>query len=197
MKYLTIFTVVLFMSVVNAETVTTAPTADTSTEKNTESIKQATQSVARKLISLLDLKTIPTSEQATISLKDVVLKALQEGKPMSEIRSATNQAVSEVTQKASPAETALIEKQEPVEASVAGEVAPSTGEVVPNPAEVTLDPETGKMIATVLPGESIFRLAQRVYGKENGRKYIQIFAANTDKIKDINVVVEGQQLVMP
>ena len=193
MKYLTIFAALLFMSAAKAETVTTAPSADQSTEKNTASIQQATQSVARKLIFLLDLKTIPVSEQSNINLKDVVLKALKEGKPMSEIRVATNQALQEVKNQAagSAVDTSPAEAQdEPVEVV-------SSGEIVPNPAEVVQDPVTGKMIATVLPGESIFRLAQRVYGKENGRKYIQIFAANSDKIKDINVVVEGQQLVMP
>jgi hypothetical protein len=194
MKYLTIFAVLLSLSVANAETVTTAPIAGESTEKNTESIKQATQTVARKLIFLLDLNTIPVSEQASISLKEVVLRALKEGKPMSEIRVATNQAVSEVKEKPTPGEATSTRTLDPIEQTAE---ASATGQVVPNPAEVTLDPESGKMIATVLPGESIFRLAQRVYGKENGRKYLQIFAANTDKIKNINVVVEGQQLIMP
>lgn len=195
MKYLTIFAVLLSLSVANAETVTTAPIAGESTEKNTESIKQATQSVARKLIFLLDLNTIPVSEQASISLKEVVLKALKEGKPMSEIRVATNQAVSEVKEKTTPVDTSFTKTPDPVEIATSVPTAPD--QIVPNPAEVTLDPVTGKMIATVLPGESIFRLAQRVYGKENGRKYLQIFSANKDKIKNINVVVEGQQLIMP
>jgi hypothetical protein len=194
MKYLTIFAVLLSMSVANAETVTTAPITEQSTEKNTASVKQATQSVAKKLIFLLDLNTIPVSEQASISLKEVVLKALKEGKPMSEIRVATNQAVSEVKGKVTPDNVSSTVTQVPAKAPTEATV---PGQIIPNPTEVTLDPETGKMIATVLSGESIFRLAQRVYGKENGRKYLQIFAANTDKIKNINVVVEGQQLVMP
>ena len=191
MKYLTIFAVLICMSAVSAETVTTAPVVDTTTEKNTAVIKQATQTVARKLIFLLDLNTIPVSEQDSISLKEVVLKALKEGKPMSEIRVATDQALRDVKGKSIPVgNTPSTSAQEPVEVVAVVQDGP-------NPAEVTLDPETGKMIATVLPGESIFRLAQRVYGKENGRKYLQIFSANTDKIKDINGVVEGQQLVMP
>ena len=195
MKYLTIFAVLLSLSVANAETVTTAPIAGESTEKNTESIKQATQSVARKLIFLLDLNTIPVSEQASISLKEVVLKALKEGKPMSEIRVATNQAVGEIKEKATPVDTSSTKTPDPVQIATSTPAAPA--QIVPNPAEVTLDPVTGKMIATVLSGESIYRLAQRVYGKENGRKYLQIFSANKDKIKNINVVVEGQQLIMP
>lgn len=191
MKYLTIFAVLISMSVASAETVTPSPVVDASAEKNTAAIKQATQSVARKLIFLLDLNTIPVSEQDSISLKEVVLKALKEGKPMSEIRVATDQALRDVKGKSIPVgNTPSTSAQEPVEVVAVVQDGP-------NPAEVTLDPETGKMIATVLPGESIFRLAQRVYGKENGRKYLQIFSANTDKIKDINVVVEGQQLVMP
>ena len=191
MKYLTTCALLCCMAAANAET---TPAANSSAA----SIQQATQSVARRITALLGLTTVSDSEQASISLKAVVLKALQEGKPMSEIRLATNQAVSEVTGKTVSTEGTSNKASQPEKLETqTTEQATGNTEIVANPAEVTLDPTSGKMIATVLPSESIFRLAQRVYGKENGRMYLKIFAANTDKIKDINVVVEGQQLIMP
>lgn len=181
------------MTAVNAET-TNSAAADTTANA---SIVKATQSVAQKLVSILGLTTIPGSELNTISLKQVVIKALGEGKQMSEIRLATNQAVKQLTGKtlsiATPSTTSSSNAS--VQSGATQTVQSDT--ISANPAEVTFDPETGKMMATVQPGESIFRLAQRVYGKENGRQYLAIFAANRDKIKDINVVVEGQILAMP
>ena len=196
MRYLVQCTLLLCMTVANAETVTISTAATGTPESQNTSIQQATKSVAQKLITSLGLTTISPSEKASLSLKEVVIKALGEGKTMAEIRIATNQAVSEVTAKkvveTNVAETTVVDP-----ANTAVQADPVQTLVTANPAEVTLDAETGKMMATVLPGESIFRLAQRVYGKENGRKYVEIFAANTDKIRDINVVVQGQLLVMP
>lgn len=199
MRYLVPCAILLLMAAANAETVTvnsqaTQPVSNSSSVN----IQQATQSVARRLITLLGLSSVSENEQASISLKDVVIRALNEDKPMSEIRLAADQAVSEIKVKALSVEVpATTINVESTAAGVQPVNKPTQAEVAINPAEVTIDPETGNMMAIVLPGESIFRLAQRVYGKKNGRKYIAIFAANTDKIKDINVVVQGQALVMP
>jgi len=182
------------MTTVNAETGNTNSTSVATGDSNPET-QQTLQSVAQKLIGILELTTVSSSEQKSISLKSVVVKALSEGKQMSEIRTATNQAVQEITD----ANTAGNSQAKPAVAANEAENSEATASIgiTANPAEVTLDPETGKMVATVLPGESIFRLAQRVYGKENGRKYLEIFAANRDKIKNINIVTEGQILTMP
>ena len=191
MRFLIPCAIFLSVTSVNAETTSGAPeTAPTAAQSN-PNIQQATQTVAKRLIDLLNLSSVSESEQSSISLKAVVIKALGEGKPMTEIRAATNQALSEVTQQTTPPAT----PSPKVEAAPSAPV--SAVGIAINPAEVTVDPATGKMMATVQPGESIFRLAQRVYGRENGDMYIEIFAANTDKIKDINVVVQGQVLVMP
>ena len=194
MRYLTPFAILLCMTTVNAETGNTNSTSVATGDSNPET-QQTLQSVAQKLIGILELTTVSSSEQKSISLKSVVVKALSEGKQMSEIRTATNQAVQEITD----ANTAGNSQAKPAVAANEAENSEATASIgiTANPAEVTLDPETGKMVATVLPGESIFRLAQRVYGKENGRKYLEIFAANRDKIKNINIVTEGQILTMP
>ena len=194
MRYLTPCAILFCFAAANAETGNPSSTAVSTLESDTSTIQQAMQSVARKLISILGLTTVSNNEQDSISLKMVVTKALSEGKQMSEIRTATAQAVRQVTGKA------LTGSGNAKSSSEIANVTPeqsTPAEITANPSEVSLDPETGKMMATVLPGESIFRLAQRVYGKENGRKYLEIYAANRDKIKNINVVVEGQILTMP
>lgn len=196
MRYLAPFAIMLCMTAVNAETINTNLVVASSTAS--ADILKTTQSVAQKLVTILGLTTVSSGEKASISLKQVVIKALVEGKPMSEIRLATTQAVKDVTGK-----TLSIVTVSNVVAGPSSAVGQSvatqdqTGVIAVNPAEVVLDPDTGKMLATVQPGESIFRLAQRVYGKENGRKFLEIFEANRDKIKNINVVVEGQVLAMP
>lgn len=193
MRYLAPFAIILCMTAANAETINTSTATDAD-------VLKTTQSVGKKLVAILALTTVSSREQASISLKQVVIKALGEGKSMTDIRLATTQAVKEVTGKtlsiSTVANTRSVSSGANVQ-SAATQTPTSADAISANPAEVTLDSETGKMMATVLPGESIFRLAQRVYGKENGRKYLEIFAANQDRIKNINVVVEGQVLAMP
>jgi len=194
MRYLTPCAILFCVTVVNAETGSTNSTASA---VNSTNVQQTTQSVARKLITVLGLTTVSSRELNSISLKSVVIKALGEGKQMSEIRLATNQAVKEVTGKILQVGNGSRTQPETT-ANVASPTQSSgSAAIIANPAEISLDSETGNMVATVLPGESIFRLAQRVYGQENGRKYLEIYAANRDKIKNINVVVEGQVLTMP
>ena len=197
MRYIVPFAIILSTTAIHAETHSEANPVVSGSIK----IQQTTQSVAQKLITTLGLKTISESEKSSIDLKTVVMKALGEGKQMNEIRFATNQAVKEVTGKSlelRPTTTTVTTAAAPAAVeSPAGQVRTVTNGIVANPAETTFDPTTGKMVATLLPGESIFRMAQRVYGKENGRQYLKIYAANRDKIKNINVVVEGLVLVMP
>jgi len=198
MKYLAPFVIVLFAATANAEPDGTEQNRSDTVAGSQATIQATTQSVAQKLITILGLASISGSETSTVDLKTVVIKALGEGKSMPEIRQATNQAIKMVTGK-----TLSIEPTSSAQTSSAGAPAvssdaqPQSTTVAASSTETTLDPETGKMMATVLPGESIFRMAQRVYGQENGRKYLEIYEANRDKIRDINVVVEGQVLVMP
>ncbi len=195
MRYIVPFAIILSTTTIHAETHNEA----TPVASGSINIQQTTQSVAQRLIIALGLKTISESEKSSIDLKTVVMKALGEGKQMNEIRLATNQAVKDVTGKSlelRPATTTAATAPATLESSV-GQVRTVTNGIVANPAETTFDPTTGKMVATLLPGESIFRMAQRVYGKENGRQYLKIYDANRDKIKNINVVVEGLVLVMP
>ncbi len=47
----------------------------------------------------------------------------------------------------------------------------------------------------VQPGESLSKIAKSVY--DNGNRYMDIFNANKDLLKDPNVIHPGQKLVIP
>lgn len=180
-------------------------------------LEKLTQSVALRLSELLGTKKPTDSEQLTLSLETVVSDALHDGKQMDEIRSAVAQAMSDVTgQSGMPdtklsANTTAVGSREPA-AALASSTTTSSNQSSPtgsaaqaqgnNPENLnlqgnqTLQP-TIPTTATVLPGESLFTLAQRIYGQENGRRFLDIYAANRDVIKDINVVIEGQVLKLP
>ena len=68
----------------------------------------------------------------------------------------------------------------------------------PDTANITPDASTATTLpATVIVGsnESLFNVAQRVYG--DGNRFLDLYNANRDSIKDINVVHEGQELIIP
>ncbi len=48
---------------------------------------------------------------------------------------------------------------------------------------------------TVESGESLSKIAKHYYGDAN--KYMKIFNANTDQLKDPNLIHPGQELVIP
>ena len=48
---------------------------------------------------------------------------------------------------------------------------------------------------TVESGESLSKIAKQYYGKAN--KYMHIFNANTDKLKNPDLIHPGQELVIP
>lgn len=48
---------------------------------------------------------------------------------------------------------------------------------------------------TVEKGESLSKIAKHYY--EDANKYMKIFNANTDKLKDPNMIHPGQELVIP
>ena len=64
-------------------------------------------------------------------------------------------------------------------------------------ADITVDaslkvPET---IYAVVPGDTLSKIAKHYYGDAN--KYMKIFEANKDQLKDPNVIQVGQKLRIP
>lgn len=50
---------------------------------------------------------------------------------------------------------------------------------------------------TVEPGDSLIRIAKKVYGRDRADEYKRIYDANRDRINDEHTVVVGQTLVIP
>ena len=190
---------------------TSAETAITSSSD--VDLDQLTQSVASRLSALLGTKTRSGNEERTLNLETVVSDALHDGKQMVEIRAAVAQAMSDVTGQSGMLNTgnpitdtatnsdkmSLDSKALAKQASQGsddGQTQGDNSENLNSPDSQSVE-STLPTTATVLPGESLFTLAQRIYGQENGRRFLDIYAANRDIIKDINVVIEGQVLKLP
>lgn len=56
-------------------------------------------------------------------------------------------------------------------------------------------PETGDGLVVVQPGNSLWRIARRIYGR--GIEYTMIYGANTDQIRDPHLIYPGQIFVVP
>lgn len=177
-------------------------------------VDQLTQSIAGRLSEILEVKKSP--EQLSMSLESIVNSALHDGKQMDEIRVAVEQAMKEVTGQPLQLSPDVLKIEQEMVTHSKQELTPAPSAVVKTPKVTPVSEPAPKTAAkpqseenqpatslatesttTVLPGESLYRVAQRIYGKENGRRFLDIYEANKDVIEDINVVVEGQVLKLP
>jgi nucleoid-associated protein YgaU len=55
----------------------------------------------------------------------------------------------------------------------------------------------GLRLYKVQPGDSLIRIARRVYGADNGREYTRIYEANRDRLPTESTLSPGQELVIP
>ena len=56
-------------------------------------------------------------------------------------------------------------------------------------------PRTGEGLVIVQPGNSLWRIARRLYGQ--GIRYTMIFVANQDQIRDPALIYPGQIFIVP
>ena len=63
-----------------------------------------------------------------------------------------------------------------------------------SPASFRL-PATGDGLVIVQPGNSLWRIARRTYG--GGIRYVMIYEANRDQIRDPDLIYPGQIFVLP
>ena len=99
----------------------------------------------------------------------------------------------------SPADApADVSAREPVApdsiASEHGAAEPPRVESGPAPAKPAAD-EGGERIYTVVSGDTLWRIAERHYGK--GSEYMKIFEANTDVLEHPDHIQPGQKLRIP
>ena len=126
-------------------------------------------------------------------LEKIVSSSLLEGAKMDDIRSAVNDAMAEIRSDKDKKGKAAISPELITTADKAFSkltVTKKTPEPVTS-KEVTEHPKT----VTVQDGESLFKIALRVYG--DGNKYYKLYKANEDQIKDPNILLAGQVLITP
>lgn len=62
-------------------------------------------------------------------------------------------------------------------------------------ADASILAGAGEVVVVVQPGNSLWRIARRIYGE--GMAYTQIFEANRVQIRDPNLIYPGQAIVVP
>ncbi|HIO93293.1 MAG TPA: LysM peptidoglycan-binding domain-containing protein [Leucothrix mucor] len=93
--------------------------------------------------------------------------------------------------KAPSKEVAVATEKKELKPATLRNVVPSVAKSKPSVTEVGASVTT----ITVLEGETLFKIAQRVYG--SGTNYLALYEANKDTIEDPNVIRIGQVLKVP
>ena len=147
-------------------------------------IKQLTQQITAVALKKLDMLDEENPEQSNMSLDQVVSQALDAGKSIEDIRSIVSLSMEEVTGK--PLGSA--EDKDTADEEVSEVEETELDEAVEGDIPLT---------TVLLPNESLSSVAKRIYGPENGRRYLDIYELNKDVITNINIIPEGTVLKLP
>lgn len=128
-------------------------------------------------------------------LENVVSSALLKGNKMDDIRSAVTAAMGDIKKastKAGNASSTMLESAGKTLDSIVAEKKDDTPMV-----QLSSAMQKKSMIntVTVLAGESLYRIAQRVYG--SGNKYLDLYKANRDVLSRPDMIRAGQVLKVP
>ena len=141
------------------------------------------------------LKDPDKDKKITDKLENIVSSALLQGNKMNDIRSAVTAAMTDIKKasvKAGDASNAIIKSAGKALENIVAEKKVKPAKIAPkvNQASPTT-PDT----VTVLKGETLYKIAQRVYG--SGSKYLELYNANKDVLSDPNMISVGQVLKVP
>ncbi len=78
-----------------------------------------------------------------------------------------------------------------------GPAGPVDGESAGPPGPPPAPPTPEVRTYVVQPGDTLIRIARKVYGPEHEKEYVRIFQANRDRIPSASRVLIGEQLVIP
>ncbi len=161
-------------------------------------------SIAKQLSGILGSDTNQNEEKTDEKLEKMVASALLDGVNMIDLRSAVSAAMDDITatleesssekiKQASQSLNKLVGESDPVNAALQKEVREIEAFKTPT-KPVTLN-GTALGTVTVLEGESLYKVALRVYGR--GNDYLRLYNANKDILSDPNIIQVGQILQVP
>lgn len=190
----------------NANKVTVDPTesAELENKPSAEELSAKIEDQLRRVLGKDSDSSVAAKKNTEAELEKIVSSSLLEGVKMDDIRSAVSDAMAEIKSdkkskeaiaperitEADKAFSKLTVKKPPApksdeKSTVSAKSAPSTSSISgPLPKTVT-----------VQAGESLYKIALRVYG--DGDKYLKLYEANQEVLKDPNLLLEGQVLNVP
>lgn len=190
----------------------TVPEPAVMPDKSTD-IKKLTSNVTRELQKALGVSDHAEDKKTNVEdeLEKMVSTALKQGNSMGDIRSAVNEAMADL--KAQPGQTIKAETLESVSKALTQIVGESenaaAGKLEDNyirslnkqlaeqsaGTPASIEQSGTERTITVLKGESLSKIAQRIYG--NDKFYSLLYKANRDSISDPNIIQIGQVLKVP
>jgi nucleoid-associated protein YgaU len=156
--------------------------------------------VAQQITGLLEGASTGADAQFENQLESIVSSALLEGTKLDDIRSAVTAAMHDIKKNSVPKgniSTDIVESASKALDNIVGETAVVVEKVAKSKV-VQTSVDNSVIIAntvTVLDGENLYKIAQRVYG--SGRKYLELYEANKDILKNPNLIRAGQVLKVP
>jgi nucleoid-associated protein YgaU len=143
-----------------------------------------------------------SDKKFTDKLENIVSSALLQGNKMDDIRSAVSAAMTDIKKtsvKAGDVSTAAVESAGKALKNIVAEKKVNTAKTTSEATQTSSAiPENAIVIAntvTVLEGESLYKIAQRVYG--SGGKYLELYEANRDVLSNPDMIRVGQVLKVP
>jgi len=142
-----------------------------------------------------------SNSQFENQLESIVSSALLEGTKLDDIRSAVTAAMHEIKKTSVPkgeVSPSMIESASKALENIVGEK-DVVVEKTAKPKVIQTSIVNNSIIitntVTVLDGENLYKIAQRIYG--NGGKYLQLYEANKDILKNPDLIRVGQVLKVP
>ncbi|HFC91382.1 MAG TPA: LysM peptidoglycan-binding domain-containing protein [Leucothrix mucor] len=147
------------------------------------------------------LKDSDKDKKFNDKLENIVSSALLRGNKMNDIRSAVTAAMTDIKKtsvKAGNASNAIIKSVGKALENIVAEKKVKPAKIAAKVAQTRSTIPDATILAntvTVLKGESLYKIAQRVYG--SGSKYLELYNANRDVLSDPNMISAGQILKVP
>ena len=161
-----------------------------------QSAELALKEIVSEEVVSEEVETVETKAvlpKSTMSAVDSILAAMS--KTTVEANKPTQAQVQVAkTPEVKPTQVDISSKPAPIEVA-----SPVKVEIVKNTVEEAAEVSKPKLVAlettTVGEGETLFKVAKRVYG--SGKKYLALYEANKDTIKNPDIIFVGQVLKVP